>query len=86
MLGQLAQIAGSLLVLMPFVLSQLGRMDARSLTVLLLNLAGSSILATDAALGSQWGFLLLEGSWAAVSAIGFVRASRAGQGARTSRG
>jgi hypothetical protein len=86
MLGQLAQIAGSLLVLVPFVLSQLGRMDARSLTVLLLNLAGSSILAADAVISSQWGFLLLEGSWAVVSAIGFMRTSRDGRLARASRG
>ena len=30
MLGQLAQIAGSLLILVPFGLAQLGRLDARS--------------------------------------------------------
>jgi hypothetical protein len=58
MIGQLAQIAGSLLILVPFGLAQLGRLEARSRAALLLNLAGSSILAADAAVGSQWGFLL----------------------------
>jgi hypothetical protein len=35
---------------------------------LLLNLAGTFVLAFDAAVGHEWGFLLLEGAWAVVSA------------------
>jgi hypothetical protein len=76
MSGQLAQIAGSLMILVPFGLAQLGRLDARSRAGLLLNLTGSSILAGDAAVSSQWGFLLLEGAWAVVSAVSFVREAR----------
>jgi hypothetical protein len=78
MAGQLIQVAGSLLILVPFGLAQLGRLDARSRTSLLLNLAGSATLAGDAAAGSQWGFLLLEGAWAIVSAIGLLRRPRSG--------
>jgi hypothetical protein len=50
-------------------------MDARSRASLLFNLAGSSVLAADAAVSAQWGFLLLEGAWAIVSGIGLARRS-----------
>ena len=74
--GQLVQIIGSLLILLPFGLSQLGRLDARSPFYLAFNVAGSAILAADAALGSQWGFLLLEGAWAIVSVVALARSGR----------
>jgi hypothetical protein len=71
--GQLVQILGSLLILVPFGLARLGRMSARSRPYLFVNLAGSAALAADAAAGSQWGFLLLEGAWAVVSLAGLIR-------------
>lgn len=80
MTGQLVQIFGSLLILMPFGLAQLGRLDSRSQLYLALNLAGSAILAADATIGSQWGFLLLEGAWAAVSLVGLIRSGDARHG------
>ena len=43
MAGQFIQVAGSLLILAPFGLAQLGRLDARSRTSLLLNLAGNAV-------------------------------------------
>lgn len=67
------QIGGSLLVLAGFALSQWGVLNPKSITYLVLNLVGSAALAVNADLGAQWGFLLLEGVWAIVSAVGLVR-------------
>jgi hypothetical protein len=70
----LVQIAGALAVLAAFALAQLGLLDQRARSYLVLNLAGAAVLAVDAWLGAQWGFLLLEGAWALVSAWGLARA------------
>jgi len=75
-MSQLVQIAGSLLVLTAFALGQQGVLDQRSRAYLALNLAGSTVLAVQAAHGRLWGFLLLEGVWALVSAIGLFQALR----------
>ena len=76
-MGQLLQIAGAVAVLAAFALAQAGRLDGTSRPYLLLNLAGSAVLAAEAYLGAQWGFLLLEAAWAAVSAHGLLRRRRA---------
>jgi hypothetical protein len=73
---QLVQILGSVLILIPFALAQAGRMNAKSFGYLGLNLVGSGTLAVDAAVTSQWGFLLLEGSWAVVSLFALVTTIR----------
>lgn len=72
-MGSLVQIGGSLLILVPFVLTQLKRLTPESAAYLVVNLAGSVVLAVDAAAGRQWGFLLLEFVWAVVSAASLVR-------------
>jgi hypothetical protein len=70
---QIVQIAGALAILAAYVLAQAGVLDQRSPRYLVLNLAGSAVLAVDAYLGRQWGFLLLEGVWALVSGWSLVR-------------
>jgi hypothetical protein len=75
-MAQLIQIAGALLVLSAFVLAQLGVVDGRSRVYLAANVAGASVLAVDAWVHAQWGFLLLEGVWALAAAIGLATASR----------
>jgi hypothetical protein len=75
-LEQGVQVAGALLILLAFVLSQAGRLDTRSRAYLWLNLVGSAVLAVLAALGPDWGFLLLEGAWALVSAWSLWSRSR----------
>jgi hypothetical protein len=74
---QVIQVIGALLILVAFAAVQFGRMDPSSRLYLTLNLVGSAILAGLAWLTSQWGFLLLEGVWAIVSAWGLLRSGRA---------
>ncbi|CCH77770.1 putative permease [Nostocoides japonicum T1-X7] len=73
---QLVQVLGSLLILAGFVAAQRGWLRPSSRSYLVLNLVGSAILAVDALRGHQWGFLLLEGVWAVVSAVGLLSALR----------
>jgi len=77
--SQLVQIVGSLLVLTAFALSQRKVLEQNSRTYLALNLAGSTVLAIAAVHGQLWGFLLLEGVWALVSAVGLAQVAAAGR-------
>lgn len=71
-MGQLVQVCGSLLVLVAFALAQRGVLDQKSPRYLVLNVVGSAVLAVQALVLHQWGFLLLEGVWALVSAVSLV--------------
>ncbi|NUR98429.1 MAG: hypothetical protein HOV67_24630 [Kribbellaceae bacterium] len=66
------EIVGAVTVLLAFAAAQAGRLRQRTVTYQLLNLLGSGVLATIAAVQLSWGFLLLEGSWAVISLIGLV--------------
>jgi len=68
-MSQFVQILGAVLVLIAYIAGQLKLLDGKSYPYLVLNLLGSGLLAVLAAAAAQWGFLLLEGTWALVSLL-----------------
>jgi len=75
-MDQLLQVAGAALILVAFIAAQRNRMSTHSVVYLTLNLVGSIVLTGVALHGRDWGFLLLEVVWAAVSAWGLWQRSR----------
>ena len=69
---QALQVTGALAILAAFASAQAGWLDQKAVLYLALNLAGSGILGVQAGLQKQWGFLLLEGAWALISAGGLI--------------
>lgn len=70
------QFIGAIAILAPFALMLLGRMGRQDRAYLLLNLIGGLLLAFDAWLEQQWGFVLLQAVWTAVAAWGLIRRPR----------
>ena len=56
-----------------FALAQARALTPTARAYLVLNVAGASILAVDAFVEQQWGFLLLESVWALIAASGLAR-------------
>ena len=73
---QAVSVAGAVLILLPFAASQFGRLTTASLAYQVMNLIGSAALTAVAVVESQYGFILLEGTWAIVSAAGLARVLR----------
>ena len=69
-MSEVLQVLGAVLVLVAFTAVQRGVTDPQSALSLALNLTGSGLLASLALIGHQWGFLVLEGSWAIASLVG----------------
>ena len=72
------ELTGAVLILAGFTLGQLRLLDQHSPVYLVLNLAGSFVLAVIAWVDERWGFLLLEGVWSIVSAISLVNVAVGG--------
>ena len=75
-MGSLVQILRALLVVGAFVLAQAGVLTPQARIYLVLNVVGAAILAVDAYIEQQWGFLLLEGVWAMIAVWGLMRYAR----------
>jgi len=80
MIIQIISVLGALGCLIPFTALQCKRMNSTGLTYTLMNFLGSGTLTVVAIIGSQYGFILLEGVWAIVSAVGVIKSLRAKQG------
>jgi membrane-bound ClpP family serine protease len=75
-MNQVIQISGAVLILAGFILAQLQLLSHTSRWYLLLNLAGSAMLTVIALFDNQWGFVLLEGTWAVVSGVSLAKSYR----------
>jgi hypothetical protein len=75
-MDQIIQIVGAILILSGFIGAQVKAMSPQSLLYLVLNLVGSIVLTIVAFIGTDWGFVLLEGVWAMVSFWGLLKVLR----------
>lgn len=78
-LDQLVSLAGAFLILLAFGLNTMEKLHTRSRAYLLLNLVGAAALTYTAVVGRQYGFIVLEATWALVAGVGLLRLSRGGE-------
>ncbi|PKN81389.1 MAG: hypothetical protein CVU47_06990 [Chloroflexi bacterium HGW-Chloroflexi-9] len=73
---ELIGFAGVGLLLLAFLLNLLGFLQAGGRPYLFLNLVGAGLAGLSAALIPFWPFVVLEGVWALVAAVGLFRPRR----------
>ena len=73
---QAVQISGALMILAAFGLVQARRLNVAGTAYFILNLVGAVALGVSALIESQWGFVMLETAWAAISLRGLAVAAR----------
>jgi len=64
---QIISLIGACMILTAYAANQRGRLGPDNRWYSLLNLVGSLLLGWVALVDQRWGFILLEGLWAAVS-------------------
>jgi len=74
MIVQGISVASACIVLYAFFRQQQGAWQATEVRYLACNFVGTAVLTVVAWVGSQWGFVLVEAIWAAVSLRGLLRA------------
>ncbi|MGE0220498.1 CBU_0592 family membrane protein [Mycolicibacterium sp.] len=82
---QVLQLICSLVIVACFTLAQFKILSTDSAVYIALNLIGSSVLAAQAWLLGQWGFFLMEATWAVVSTVGMYLIARKRLGRRSRR-
>lgn len=70
---QVISLIGALLILGSYAANQAGVLSPNRTLYNAANLIGALVLAWVAVLGSQYGFIVLEGTWAAISLVALVR-------------
>ena len=68
-----AQLTGSLLILAGFMGAQMRKLSTLGFPYLIANAVGSALLLVTAVVEAQWGFVILEVAWLAVSLWSLVR-------------
>lgn len=74
---QLVAVGGALLILAAYTLCQFGLLERTHAASIWMNFVGALVLTVIAWRVQQWGFVLLEGAWAAVSIAPLIRRPRA---------
>lgn len=82
MIVQGISILGAALILLAFALLQSQKIPAEGYSYQLLNVGGGAVLLVVAIIEVQIGFILLEGSWTVLSAVGLWKVFRNVQRAR----